>query len=213
MGTRHPLLAFGIIGMLLTGCFGGAEATSPAVTALPTASDSPLATATADPAAPATAAPTAEPVPSDALGEFSCDLPLRVDATVPRANISDLRVGTHEEFDRFVIELTDGVPEAILERAEPPFTEDGSGFPIEVEGSSFLRLVLRGGTRQMDDGSSSYEGPTEFQPDFPTLEHVVIGGDFEGQSTWYLGLGSEVCVRLFALTDDGAPRLVLDIER
>jgi hypothetical protein len=135
-----------------------------------------------------------------------------VDATVPRANITDVRVGTHADYDRIVFEFTDGIPEASLERAEPPFTQDASGTPIEVDGSSFLRLIMRGGTKQMEDGTSSYDGPTEFTPGFPSLLHAVEGGDFEAQSTWYFGLASEACVRVVTLTADGAPRLVIDIE-
>ena len=44
-----------------------------------------------------------------------------------------------------------------LSRAEPPFAADGSGMPIDVEGSSFLALVMRGGTKQTDAGTSSYD--------------------------------------------------------
>ena len=56
-----------------------------------------------------------------------------------RANIADVRVATHDGYDRVVFEFTDGLPEVFLERAEPPFTHDASGAPIDVEGTSFLR--------------------------------------------------------------------------
>jgi len=46
----------------------------------------------------------------------------------------------------------------------------------------------------------------------PTLVDLVEGGDFEAQSTWYLGLSGEACVRVLRLTDDGPPRLVIDVE-
>ena len=62
------------------------------------------------------------------------------------------------------------------------------------------------------EGTSSYDGPTEFDPGFETLVDLVEGGDFEAQSTWYLGLAREACVRVIRLTDDGAPRLVIDVE-
>lgn len=41
---------------------------------------------------------------------------------------------------------------------------------------------------------------------------LVEGGDFEAQSTWYLGLANEACARVIQLTEDGAPRLVIDVE-
>lgn len=195
-------LASSLVVFLLTGCLGDGAVTEP--TAEPTTAS------TTEPAA--TAAPTAEPVPSEDLGAFSCDLPIHVDATVPRANITDIRVGTHAAYDRVVFEFTDGLPEASLELAQPPFTHDASGMPIEVDGSSFLRLTMRGGTKQTEEGTSSYDGPTEFAAGFPTLVHLVEGGDFEAQSTWYIGLTAEACVRVITLTDDGAPRLVIDVE-
>ena len=77
------------------------------------------------------------------LGPFSCDLPIHEDATVARANITDVRTGTHHGYDRVVFEFAGGIPEASLERAEPPFTQDASGAPIEVQGESFLRLLSR----------------------------------------------------------------------
>jgi len=153
---------------------------------------------------------TAEPIPSEELGSFSCELPFVEQATVPKANITDVRVGSHEGFDRVVFEFTDGLPEMTLDRAEGPFLADGSGMPIDVEGESFLRLTMRGGTKQMDDGTSSYDGSTNFDPGFPMLVDLVEGGDFEAQSTWYLGLASEACVRVELL--DNEPRLVIDIE-
>ncbi len=146
------------------------------------------------------------------LGPFSCDLPVVEDATVGRAQIVDVRVGTHAGYDRVVFEFADGLPEISLDRATPPFTEDASGLPIDVEGTSFLRLTMRGGTKQTEDGTSSYDGPTDFDPAFPMLVDLTEGGDFEAQSTWYLGLNGEACVRVTLLTEDGPPRLVIDVE-
>lgn len=201
----HRLLALGLIGLVAAGCSTPAASTSPTPdpsdTAAPTASSPP---ATSD---------SPEPIPSEDLEDFTCDeLPIHEDATVAKANIVDVRIGTHEGFDRVVFEFVDGLPEVFLDPAEPPFAEDGSGFPIEVQGESFLRLIMRGGTKQTDEGTSSYDGPTEFEPGFPTLVHLIEGGDFEAQSTWYLGLSSDACVRVMALTDDSAPRLVIDVE-
>lgn len=156
--------------------------------------------------------PSTEPIPSDELVEFGCELPVVEDATVPIANITDVRVGTHAGYDRVVFEFADGLPEMTLARATPPFTHDASGMPIEVDGSSFLRLTMRGGTKQTADGSSSYDGPTDLDPGFSTLVDLVEGGDFEAQSTWYLGLMDDACVRVMRLTEDGAPRLVVDVE-
>jgi hypothetical protein len=203
---RHfqRLLAIGLIGLVAAACSSPADSPSP--TEEPTSSPAPTAV-------PPASSDSPEPVPSEDLEEFTCDeLPIHEDATVAKANIVDVRMATHDGFDRVVFEFTDGLPEVTLDRADPPFTHDASGAPIDVEGTSFLRLTMRGGTKQTDDGTSSYDGPTEFGPGFPTLVDLVEGGDFEAQSTWYFGLSSEACVRVMALTDDGAPRLVIDVE-
>lgn len=203
--------------LLLSACFGGGSSPSSSPAASQPSLESPPASSAPAPSAGASlgssAAPSADA--SEAPREFSCDLPLHIDATVPIANIADVRVATHPGHDRVVFEFAGGLPEAILERASPPFTHDASGEPVDVEGASFLRLTLIGGTKQMPDGSSSYDGPTDFATDFPTLRHLVEGGDFEARSTWYFGLDSEACVDAFTLDAEGGVgfRLVIDLEQ
>jgi hypothetical protein len=195
--------------VLLAGCTGADP--SPSQSA---AHESPTpAAASAAASGPPTSTPpiqTTEPVPSDDLEAFTCNTPIVEDGTVGLANIVDVRVGTHDGYDRVVFEFEQGTPELTLDRAEPPFTEDGSGLPVEVDGDSFLGLVMRGGSKQTDAGTSSYDGSTDFAPGFPALVHLIEAGDFERQSTWYLGLAGESCVRVLLL--DGPPRLVIDIE-
>jgi hypothetical protein len=199
----HSFVAILLVSLVVAAC-----STSPSSTTTAGASSSPGPSTSAT----ASGGATEEPVPTDELGPFTCDLPIHEDATVARANITDVRTGTHDGYDRVVFEFADGLPEASLERAEPPFTQDASGAPIDVQGESFLRLILRGGTKQTLEGTSSYDGPTEFETGYPALVHLVEGGDFEAQSTWYLGLAAESCIRVLTLTDDGTARLVIDIE-
>lgn len=195
---------------MLVAC--GGDASSP--TSSPTDPASPRPTAATDSPAPASPSPgTVEPSasPTGPAADFTCDLPIVDAGTAPIANIVDVRVGTHDGYDRFVIEFEQGTPELTLDRAEPPFVQDGSGFPVEVDGESFLSLVMRGGSKQTDAGASSYEGSTDFDTGFPMLVHALEIGDFERQSTWILGLTDEACVRMLLL--DGPPRVVIDIER
>lgn len=210
---RLGLLPIGAL--LLAGCFGTAPSPTPPATSPPVASpssSSDVGSSGAPSGEPSSAAPsaTADAVPSDELGAFSCDLPIVEDGTVAVANIVDVRVGTHDGYDRVAFEFEQGTPELTLGRATPPFTQDASGAPIDVEGDSFLVLTMRGGTKQTDAGTSSYDGPLDFDPGQPTLVDLVEGGDFERQSTWYLGLTSEACARVIVL--DGPPRVVIDVE-
>ncbi len=199
-----------IAALFLAGCLNAATSPSVSTEAAPTSVSPTAGSESSFPESPASG--PAEPAASDTGGSSDCELPVVEAATTPRANITDVRVGTHTDHDRVVFEFADGLPEITLDRATPPFIHDASGLSIDVNGSSFLRLTMRRGTKQMADGSSSYGGPTEFEPGFPTLTHLVEGGDFEAQSTWYIGLSDDACVRVARLTDDGAPRLVIDVE-
>ena len=202
--------------LVLSGCFGSAASPSSAPSDPPSGAPTTEPSTSAPPSvAPSTSATPAsvEPIPSADLGEFSCELPVVESATVPLANIVDVRVGTHDDYDRVVFEFEQGLPEFTLAEVTPPFTQDGSGAPVAVEGESFLSLTMRGGSKQTDEGTSSYDGPTDFDPGFETLVDLVEGGDFERQSTWYLGLGADGCVRVMQLVGEGgAPRLVIDVE-
>ena len=128
MRSPHRLVAIALIGLVATACTSPASSPTDSATASPGPTGTPVASGDGTPA------PTPEPVPSDELGPFTCDLPIHVDQTVARANITDVRTGTHDGYDRVVFEFADGLPEASLERAEPPFTHDASGEPIAVAG-------------------------------------------------------------------------------
>lgn len=220
MRPVFPLVALLATAILVSACADGAPSETAAATTAGSAS-SPTAGASqggsgssAEPSGQSgteSAPPaTTDPVPSDQLEAFSCDLPFVEDASVGVANITDVRIGRHTGYDRVVFEFEQGIPELTLDRATPPFTEDASGLPMEVDGSSFLRLTMRGGTKQTDAGTSSYDGSTDFSVSQPSLVHLVEGGDFERQSTWYLGLTGDACVRVLVLEDPA--RLVIDVE-
>ncbi len=203
---RASILAL-IVVPLLVACAGqGAGSGSDPASATAT----PAASLASVPAATQTPTPSVDAVPSDDLGAFTCDMPVNNGGSVGVANIVDVRVGAHDGYDRVVFEFEQGTPDLTLDRATPPFTGDASGLPIEVNGDSFLSLTMRGGSKQTDEGTSSYNGPTSFDPGFDSLDALIEGGDFERQSTWYLGLTAESCARLIIL--DGPPRVVIDIE-
>lgn len=205
MRPRPSVLLVPLAAAILVGCSGpGSSPASSKPASMP-----PSASAE-DPHASAAPLGSVEPIPSDELGAFTCDLPIVEDPTVAIANIVDVRTGSHDGYDRVVLEFEQGTPELSLDRATPPFTQDASGEPITVDGTSFLRLSMRGGTKQTDEGTSSYDGPTDFDPGLPALVDLVEGGDFERQSTWYLGLTGDACVRVTLLDDP--PRVAIDVE-
>ena len=194
-----------MLALILGACGAGGSssgATSQAASAEATQSAS--LTAAASPSEAASA------VPSDGQGTFDCSLPVNGDGTVARAQITDVRVGRHDGYDRVVFEFGNGIPQFMLEKATPPLFKDPSGQPLHVEGNAFWQLVMQGGTRVSPMGVETYIGPLDFNPGFPRLTELIEGGDFEAVSKWYFGLDTASCVRVMTLADPS--RLVIDIQ-
>jgi hypothetical protein len=213
MNRNRSLLLIGLM-LVLTACRSagtptvddGASSPPAASTTPPSSSEPP-----ASEAASSAPRPTAEAIPSDELGAFSCELPIMEAATAfGITNYTDVRVGTHDGYDRLVIEFTDGTPALTLQDDEPPYEQDASGLPLDVEGERVLRLTLPNGTAAGQGEQPTYDGPLNFDPGFPVLVDVVHGGDFEAQTTWFIGLAEESCVRVMLLTDPD--RIVIDVE-
>jgi hypothetical protein len=190
--------------------FGGCTGGSPSPSLI-----EPSGAASVEPSAAASAATSAEASipasePIESLPAFGCAPSVTVPALTPRASITDVRVGTHQGYDRVVFEFDAGIPQTVIEAVLPPFYQDASGLPLEVAGSAFLKVTLTGASRVSPDGVVTYDGPTSFEPGFDQLVQLIEGGDFEAVSTWYLGLDGGGCIRALALS---APsRLVIDIE-
>jgi hypothetical protein len=211
--TRRPILTSAsgaalLLGATLTACSAlpGSSGTGSETQQLTSSS----AAATTSSTASSTASPSGSETPDESLPPFACSLPVHGTATTPRAQITDLRVGTHSGYDRIVFSFATGIPEYVVEKAVPPLTKDSSGLPVQVEGTSYLRIVLHGGTIQLPDGGQSYSGATSFTPHFPKLVDLQSSGDFEAVASWYAGTNADACVRAFTLT---APdRLVIDLQ-
>jgi hypothetical protein len=161
------------------------------------------------------AEPSVAPSPSEGSEPpFTCDLPITLDAAGSDFHpliTQDIRVGTHDGFDRIVFEYDGGTPTLELDLAQPPFVQDPSGLPMEVNGSVVVRITLTGATKfDTETGEQPYQGPTNFEPGYPQIVQLFEFGDFEAVHNWYLGVNSQTCLRAFTLDDPA--RLVIDIE-
>jgi hypothetical protein len=132
-------------------------------------------------------------------------------------HLTDVRVGAHNGFDRVVFQFEEpnpnpagngGIPYFQIKTAKPPFTEDPSDLPIDVEGDAFARIIFQGASGYDFDGNATYDGPRRLTPGFGTLAQVVEGGDFEATMTWILGLSRPTCWQITELHDPD--RLVID---
>ncbi|MGZ6372942.1 MAG: AMIN-like domain-containing (lipo)protein [Candidatus Limnocylindria bacterium] len=199
-----------IAGILLAGCTaGGSGSTSagPSASTVASASAAPSSSPISAPSATASASATE---PTESLPPFACTPSVTVAATTDRAQITDVRVATHQGYDRVVFDFASGIPDAVIEGVLPPFYADPSDLEIKVSGTAFLKLTMHGASGVAPDGTVTYGGATNFQPGFAQLVQLIEGGDFEAVSTWYLGLNGGGCTRVVTLSDPS--RLVLDIE-
>jgi len=177
---------------------GGSPSTEPSSAASGAASLEPSASVAAS-----------EAEPTESLPAFACAPSVTIATTTDRAQITDVRVGTHAGYDRVVFEFASGLPQTVIKPVLPPLYADPSGLEVDGTGTAFLQIVMTYGTKVTPEGSVTYAGPTNFEPDFDQLAQLIEAGDFEAVSTWYLGLKGGGCTRVLTLADPS--RLVIDI--
>lgn len=127
------------------------------------------------------------------------------------AALTDVRMATHETFDRIVFEFADGVlPGYRIAYADPPFHHDPSGQEIDVDGESFLDVALQPASGRDAEGEAVYEGPDRVEGGTSAVTETVLTGDQHGGMGWIIGrAGSEAPFRVQTLDDPA--RLVVDI--
>lgn len=146
------------------------------------------------------AAPSGAALPAFVCGTVSGG------STTVHSHITEVRVGRHQNFDRFVVAFsTRRAPHwRITPKTSAMFTRDPSGTPVTLLGDAGLKVVLHSVT-----GVGSYRGPADFRTGFPQLREARRIGDFEGYVTWGLGLDHSSCKRVFTLANP--TRLVIDV--
>ncbi len=137
------------------------------------------------------------------------------------AQLVDVRVGTHDGYDRIVFELAAtpdggafGVPRFEVRSLEAPILDDPRGAVVPLEGSSFAGVVLHGvsgatfATSAPEGYELTYDGPRRFRTGFPVLVEAVQTGDFEATLSWAFGLSRASCFEVSVLHDP--LRIVID---
>lgn len=126
----------------------------------------------------------------------------------------DARLGRAPGFDRFVLELDEDFEPAFnVQYIEPPARRPGSGFPVDVEGSSILRVnvfPVRRADISEPGTPLTYTGPERFgASSLGNVNEAVFLGDFEALTQWVLGVDQRSGFRAFLLDDP--TRLVVDV--
>ena len=141
------------------------------------------------------ASPSAEPSQGAACPVVEQSGPLATDT------VTDIRIETTPTADLVTFILGERTtapttPTAKISAIEPPFSDGGSGQPVEVPGTYFVEIRLEGIMNSDDDGNPTYEGEYRFEPNLPALQGFVNVDAFEGHFTWIGGYVGSGCVTL-----------------
>ena len=211
MTKALPLLL--IVSALLAGCGSGAREAGPVPTATSAVEPSEPAASTNEEGETSSAVTTVEP---EAEPPYLCKPQTGGEEGV-FMNLTDVRVGAHDGYDRIVFEFTEpkpnpagngGIPHYEIRAAKPPFTQDPSDMPLDVYGDSFVQLVVQGATGYDFDGNPTYGGSRVVTPGFGTLAQAAQSGDFEATLSWIMGLSRPTCWNVQELHNPD--RLVID---
>lgn len=125
-----------------------------------------------------------------------------------RGQISDIRVGRHDCFDRVVVEVdtTDAVGFQV--RYATHVSHVGSGREVPVAGGAVLRVDINA-PATVHDNVISYG----WHDNWPALRQVASGGSFEGTTVFALGVDHRVPFEVYYLKDatSNTMRVVIDI--
>ena len=160
------------------------------------------------PVATATAADGPQPLG----GEAGTEDRHNDEVEAPQVVVTDVRVGSHDGFDRVVFEIGgEGQAGWFTEYDDDP-RSDGSGEPVEVAGDAALRVALTNiaplHSEDAPEGVTRWEGDVA-GPAGGVITEVVDDLLFEGNNTFFIGLDQERPYRITRLQDP--QRVVIDI--
>lgn len=130
----------------------------------------------------------------DLLGQF---LPL------------EARVGGHGNYDRVVVEYDDGEGQLGWSASyEDEAIQDGSGFPIDMEGQRFLTIAVTG-ARYPDQDEAKDEIAVTGLDQATVVKDVEVDYPFEGMHMIFVGVDADHPYRVQVFHDP--ERIVIDI--
>jgi hypothetical protein len=201
------LLAPVLVVLALAACGGNDdETTEPGATTVTTTVEVTTTEPVTTTVPPATTEPATPPGPP-----FSRAPAAAAAGSTRLALLADVRLGTHEGYERIVFEFLPGSrPGYRVRYVRPPIVEDASGMVVDVDGEAFLsiRIEPASGFDLTGDLGEVYTGPTRIDGD-GEIEELVRTGDFEAVLNWVAGLEERVPFRVLRLA--GPPRLVVDV--
>jgi hypothetical protein len=195
-----PFVAFAVgAALLLLAIVPHLPHSAPPNPAVAASSPTPSTVAPSGPSETPAASPTSEP--------FDCG---SANGTIPSVanQVVAVRVSHQATYDRLVFEFggpgtpSGAVAYRVATKRSTNFTQDASGRPVQVGGSTAAQLTLQNAT------DIAPKPAQDLKLDYPALVEVREVGNFEAVNNWAIGLNGTGCYRLQVLSSPA--RLVLD---
>lgn len=143
-------------------------------------------------------------------GEYSTEPTEQFGGSYGKLRTTDIRVGSHDDFDRLVFEFTgQGDPQYHVGYNDDP-RQQASGFPIGAPGNAKLEINIHGTAGDMAP-DAKYAGMKELGLASGSILEVVNGGTFEADSQYVVGLDSRRPYKVTVLHEP--TRLVVDFKK
>ena len=193
-----------LVAVAATGCTGGSGD-----------SGGSSATATSPPATTAAGGPSDTTGPGTTAASAGWTTATKAGTNNPRVPedmpmLVDIRTGSHDGYDRVVLEFRNALPSWRVGYVEEVTSE--SGVTVSLEGAARLFVDVSPAWGHEQDTApyqATYTGPRSLTPDYPTLRQVRWVDDFEAHLTFGIGLQRRVGFRVLELR--GPPRLAIDV--
>jgi hypothetical protein len=187
--------------LFLSACGGSSSvSTSPTTDASTTPSTSAPAVTTTTADLPTTSLPC-QPIPVPAT-------PVTSPPTTTASLLTNVKQVGDNCVDHVVFDFVTkgaGLPGYTITYADPPFTSDGSGAPVDVPGKAFIKVRIEPGYGyDFVNGKPTYLGSKSIRvTDANHVQSIVETGDFEGVLNWVIGLDGK---RPFSVQATALPR-------
>jgi hypothetical protein len=184
MRARWLLVPLAVV-TLVAGCSSGSDDKEGSGT---------RSTTTTTEASTTTSSSTTTTVPFDGATD-PVELP---SAAAHTALLTDVRVEHRPGVDTVTFAFKADVPGVRVEYVTHP-TEDGSGAPVQVDGSATLQVRLSpasGADLTGETPVTTYTGPARVEGNGGSVHEVVRSGDFEGVLSWVIGVDPKVEFRV-----------------
>jgi hypothetical protein len=130
------------------------------------------------------------------------------------APVVNVRAGRHSCYDRLVVDLAGPAAGYTVEYVSQVRT-DPADMPVALRGGAFLNIVVRAPANTVD-GTPTYSPANRNEvvnvSGFRTFRQAAMTGNFEGITSFGLGVRARLPFRVFVLSGPGSgSRIVIDV--